>query len=266
MQFDTTINRWHTAATTGRINGSNPCFTGDSWVHTDKGLIQFVDLIDRVRDGETFGVYTHDATNVEAPAERVEITTPDAFMITGRNEIVKLTFSNGMELRCTAGHRIFTRNRGYVRADELTDLDRVGVLNVPAPAVAADLKLPVSTDVYDYMVKGDWSRGIALPEKWSPELAHYLGWLVGDGCIAGDVITTVYGGDDEHDEMLPRHQRLIAEINGGREPKPSVQKNGTILRGPRHLACQGRGQDDPVVRQRDAARDPRRVPARSVRR
>ncbi len=25
MQFDTTINRWHTAATTGRINGSNPC-------------------------------------------------------------------------------------------------------------------------------------------------------------------------------------------------------------------------------------------------
>jgi len=25
MQFDTTINKWHTAATTGRINGSNPC-------------------------------------------------------------------------------------------------------------------------------------------------------------------------------------------------------------------------------------------------
>ena len=25
LQFDTTINKWHTAATTGRINGSNPC-------------------------------------------------------------------------------------------------------------------------------------------------------------------------------------------------------------------------------------------------
>ena len=24
MQFDTTINRWHTAANTGRINGSQP--------------------------------------------------------------------------------------------------------------------------------------------------------------------------------------------------------------------------------------------------
>src|SRR5262249_1116445 len=25
MQYDTTINRWHTAPNTGRINGSNPC-------------------------------------------------------------------------------------------------------------------------------------------------------------------------------------------------------------------------------------------------
>ncbi|MGI9119542.1 MAG: vitamin B12-dependent ribonucleotide reductase, partial [Acidimicrobiales bacterium] len=32
MQFDTTINRWHTAATTGRINGSNPC---SEYMHLD---------------------------------------------------------------------------------------------------------------------------------------------------------------------------------------------------------------------------------------
>src|SRR3984885_13071411 len=37
MQFDTTINRWHTAPATARINGSNPCFPGDALVHTDKG-------------------------------------------------------------------------------------------------------------------------------------------------------------------------------------------------------------------------------------
>src|SRR4051794_7633417 len=78
MQFDTTINRWHTAANTDRINASNPCFPGDTLVHTDKGLVSFDELVDRVRDGETFGVYTHDATNVDAPAERVELTTPEA--------------------------------------------------------------------------------------------------------------------------------------------------------------------------------------------
>ena len=41
MQFDTTINKWHTSKNTGRINASNPCFTGDALVHTDKGLVSF---------------------------------------------------------------------------------------------------------------------------------------------------------------------------------------------------------------------------------
>src|SRR5438067_7247510 len=91
MQFDTTINRWRTASNTGPINGSNPCFTGDSLVHTDKGLIRFEDLMRRACDGEAFGVYTHDATNPDAPVERLEITKPEAFMVTGYNEIVKLS-------------------------------------------------------------------------------------------------------------------------------------------------------------------------------
>ncbi|TMK89456.1 MAG: ribonucleoside-diphosphate reductase, partial [Actinobacteria bacterium] len=197
MQFDTTINRWHTASNTGRINASNPCFTGDALVHTDKGLIRFDELLDRSRLGESFGVYTHDATNVDAPAERIEITTPEAFMITGLNEIVKLRFDNGMEVRCTPGHKLFTVNRGYVEASELTADDQVKTLDLPAPSVAADHRLPVSTDVRDYAAKGDWSRSLRLPEKWSDEFAHYLGWLVGDGCISGDVVTTVYGNPDD---------------------------------------------------------------------
>src|SRR5581483_2298050 len=32
LQFDTTINRWHTAANTGRINASNPC---SEYMHLD---------------------------------------------------------------------------------------------------------------------------------------------------------------------------------------------------------------------------------------
>ncbi|MBK5222544.1 MAG: ribonucleoside-diphosphate reductase [Acidimicrobiia bacterium] len=228
MQFDTTINRWHTAANTDRINGSNPCFTGDSLVHTDKGLISFVDLIDRANDGETFGVYTHDATNPDVPSERVEITTPDAFMITGVNEIVKLRFSNGMELRCTAGHKIFTRNRGYVAASDLTADDRIATLNIPAPAVSASLSLPVATDVLAYATTGDRAAALNLPEKWSDDLAHYLGWLVGDGCLSGDTATTVYGSADDQEHALPRHRALITEINDGREPTPSEQADGTV--------------------------------------
>ncbi len=229
MQFDSTINRWHTAPNTGRINASNPCFPGSERVHTDKGLIRFDELADRARNGETFGIYTHDATNSDKPAERLEITRPDAVMITGFNEIVKLQFSNGMELRCTPNHKVFTTNRGYVEARDLTPADHVKVLDLPAPAVAADARLPVSNRLYALAGKGDKkSRTFRLPEKWTPEVAHYLGWLVGDGCISGDVVTTVYGSEEEHEAVLPRHRELAAWMNGGDESKPSVQANGTL--------------------------------------
>ena len=71
MQYDTTINRWHTAPNTGRINGSNPCFPGSALVHTDKGLIPFRELFERANTGETFGIYTHDATNPDQPSEQM---------------------------------------------------------------------------------------------------------------------------------------------------------------------------------------------------
>ena len=48
----------------------NPCFPGSALVHTDKGLIGFAELFDRANRGEQFGVYTHDATNPDAPSER----------------------------------------------------------------------------------------------------------------------------------------------------------------------------------------------------
>jgi ribonucleoside-diphosphate reductase alpha chain len=229
LQFDSTINDWHTARATGRINGSNPCFPGDARVHTDKGLIRFNELVDRVRQGETFGVYTHDATNVEAPAQQVEITRPEAVMITGWNEIVRLSFSNGMELRCTPNHRVFTTNRGYVRADELASDDEIQVLDLPAPAVNASWRLPIDTRL-EKLVSGDRRqlRGLDLPEKWSDELAHYVGWLVGDGCIAGKMASTIYGGPDEQDEVMPRHRELLGRWNGGVVPTPSVQRNGTM--------------------------------------
>ncbi|MDQ1250688.1 MAG: ribonucleoside-diphosphate reductase alpha chain, partial [Actinomycetota bacterium] len=41
IQYDDTINDWHTNPETGRITASNPCFTADTRVHTDKGLIRF---------------------------------------------------------------------------------------------------------------------------------------------------------------------------------------------------------------------------------
>jgi ribonucleoside-diphosphate reductase alpha chain len=228
MQYDTTINEWHTCPASGRINASNPCFTGDSRVHTDKGLIRFDDLARRVTAGETFDVYTHDITNADRPRDSIRLSRPTQFMINDVKEIVRLRFSDGRQIRCTPNHRFWTKNRGWVRADELTEADEIPALDHATASTMADHGLPVSNDWRSYATRGDWSKELQLPQKWDEELAHYLGWLIGDGSISGNVVTTVYGSTEDQEEILPRHLELLTRINGSRAPKPSAQENGTV--------------------------------------
>src|SRR4051794_18688073 len=50
VQFDTTINEWHTCPADGRINASNPCVTGDTLVATGDGLRRIDSLLDEPFD------------------------------------------------------------------------------------------------------------------------------------------------------------------------------------------------------------------------
>jgi ribonucleoside-diphosphate reductase alpha chain len=230
LQFDTTIQEWNVVPNTGRINATNPCFTGDTLVHTSKGLIAFAELVDRVNQGEIFKVYTHDLTNPEKPVDSIELTSPEAFMITGYKEVLKLRFSNGMEVRCTPNHRFFTLNRGYVRADELTAIDQVLTLNQSAPVVDGSYEIRIGTDSALYRQKGDHtSMPVELPKRWTPEFAHFLGWMVGDGFVSEqlEVAGTVYGSAEDQEFVLPAHRSLVIEMNAGFESRISMQANGT---------------------------------------
>jgi ribonucleoside-diphosphate reductase alpha chain len=55
MQFDTTINRWHTAHNTGRINGSNPC---SEYMHLDNSACNLasINLLKFLGANDTFDV------------------------------------------------------------------------------------------------------------------------------------------------------------------------------------------------------------------
>ena len=79
LQFDTTINKWHTAHATGRINGSNPC---SEYMHLDDSacnlasinLLKYLDL-DSVGD---------DSFDVDAYMHTVEVMFTAQEILVGR--------------------------------------------------------------------------------------------------------------------------------------------------------------------------------------
>jgi len=60
MQFDTTINDWHTASNTGRINGSNPC---SEYMHIDNSACNLasINLMKFLSDEEVFDIEAYKA-------------------------------------------------------------------------------------------------------------------------------------------------------------------------------------------------------------
>jgi ribonucleoside-diphosphate reductase alpha chain len=226
VQYDTTINQWHTSPNSGRINASNPCFPANARVHTTLGLLTIEDLVIRGERGEKFRVYTHRATATQ-PGQGVAATQPIAFMRNGVKPIVRLRFANGGELRCTPNHRIWTLNRGYVRAEELTDNDRVLLNDSRTPATDASWTLPVKVGALaKSFARGGTVTHHELPDTWSEGLGELTGHLIGDGWLTDVQTGWVYGGDDLKDGLADTHERLLRELIGG--VSRQQMDNGTV--------------------------------------
>jgi ribonucleoside-diphosphate reductase alpha chain len=110
LQFDDTIQEWHTCANDDRINATNPCVTGDALVATADGPQRIADMIGKAAfvigsDGKPHFV--------------------NRIFPTGRKPIYRLTTRSGYSLDLTADHKVLTENRGDVPACELRDGDRV---------------------------------------------------------------------------------------------------------------------------------------------
>ncbi|HJQ85005.1 MAG TPA: LAGLIDADG family homing endonuclease [Candidatus Binatia bacterium] len=110
MQFDTTINDWHTCPNTGRINASNPCVTGDALVATADGWRRIDALVGT------------SARIIGADGQPHWVTR---IIPTGRKPVFRLRTRAGFRLRLTADHRVLTKNRGDVAAAELVRGDRI---------------------------------------------------------------------------------------------------------------------------------------------
>ncbi|MFH1106491.1 MAG: LAGLIDADG family homing endonuclease [Candidatus Micrarchaeota archaeon] len=151
MQFDTTINRWHTCPNSGRINASNPCVTGDTLVLTEGGRWKRIDAM--------LGEHTELVTNAGTISTGF---TTGAFN-TGKKPVYLLETKSGYEIKLTADHKVFTPTRGFVPAAELTKDDLV---QLPAHAAGVVNSLPKETEKFFQLV----------------------GLYLGDGCYSQNAI------------------------------------------------------------------------------
>ncbi|MBI2062150.1 MAG: ribonucleoside-diphosphate reductase, partial [Candidatus Yanofskybacteria bacterium] len=238
MQYDTTINEWHTCPNSGRINASNPCFTGDTLVYTDRGLIRFDELHRRFNNNEKIKVYTHNITNKIRPEHIVVLSLPARVMTTGENEVYKLTFSNGLEIKVTENHRFWTENRKWVKVKDLRETDRVKILDSEIMFTSSDLSIKAD---FEKIYQSGWSgrqtrqfKKINLPKVWTSPFAEYVGYMVGDGSLveARDAThrlsraTAVFGNEGDADELIPRFEGMLQEF--GLQAQRVEMPNGTV--------------------------------------
>jgi ribonucleoside-diphosphate reductase alpha chain len=115
IQYDTTINTWHTCKNTDRIYASNPCVTGDTLIATTSGYQRIANLV-----GKAAEVIAADGRSARV----------DRIFPTGYKQIFELKTQSGFTLRLTEEHRVWTKNRGDVMAK---DLQKGDVLELKQP-------------------------------------------------------------------------------------------------------------------------------------
>jgi ribonucleotide reductase alpha subunit len=126
VQYDTTINEWHTCPNSGRINASNPCcFTGDTLVESAEGPVPFAELHARAVDGDELPlVEAYDHASGEPTLRAV-----NTVWIAGHtSDLVDVFTEGGQVLRCTPDHRFLTADGRYREARALSTGDLLRAL------------------------------------------------------------------------------------------------------------------------------------------
>ena len=100
-----------------RIYLFDECFTEDTVLLTREGFRSIRDLVDGRFTGEVLSFNTETGQKVWRPVT-------DWFDL-GEREVITLEFDNGVEITVTTNQEVYTTNRGWVEACQLTEDDDV---------------------------------------------------------------------------------------------------------------------------------------------
>ena len=111
--FIDTVNKYNPLIKKHLIETSNPCIVGNALVITDKGNIPIKDVT--IND------------KVLSYNDNTKETEWDDVIFSGRtrndSDVIKIELDDGSFLELTPDHKVYTENRGYVKASQLTDSD-----------------------------------------------------------------------------------------------------------------------------------------------
>ncbi|MEU8137284.1 LAGLIDADG family homing endonuclease [Streptodolium elevatio] len=206
----------------------NPCevhggILGTHKIPTDHGLIAAEAAFVRLATGQRIRVAKYASIPPLADGADDELTRL-AVRPLGVRESLAVRFSDGAIIAGTSGQRVFTRERGWRCLGELTRDDIVERAHRIVSRGASVGRIPPRAHA---IAETCASRGpLHLPRMWGPTLCHYLGWLVGDGCLTKHGAVAVYGSPDDQRFVMPMHRALLSRI-GARPAKPVLQSNGT---------------------------------------
>lgn len=100
-----------------RVYVLDECFTEDTQLMTREGLRDIKDLVESRFEGEVLSFDTE-------TEELVWRSLTDWFDL-GERDVIRLTFENGTVLTVTPEQELYTHNRGWVKAIDLTEWDDV---------------------------------------------------------------------------------------------------------------------------------------------
>jgi ribonucleoside-diphosphate reductase alpha chain len=224
VQYDTTINEWHTCPADGKINASNPCseylflddtacFAPETRISTPHGLRTVEDLFAAQEAGEPIMV----TTDVYGENDDRRMTAYRRAFVqkVGTRQVFRMTLKDGRVVRTTGDHKFLTSDGKWKRLDTLeVGKDRVSIRE--------------SGDTVSFS-----SDPLEL-KRW-----QMLGWLTGDGVLNNDTAALVFG-PTEHgtaDSMTAELNALkrIAEGHATgvfppstRESRISTQRTGVM--------------------------------------
>ena len=207
IQYDTTINDWHTSANTDRIYASNPCseymflndtacFAPETRISTPDGLRTVEELYKAQERGEQ----VHVTTDLLSETDHRRMGAHRAALITlvGERKVYRMSLHDGRSIRATGDHRFLTDNGEWKRVDQLT----AGVDRVQVRESGNTVRFDSPAEEF---------------RRW-----QVLGWMSADGVFSGDVAALAFGPTEQStaETLTEELNRLLAEA---REREDTVE-------------------------------------------